>query len=188
MNRRQLGIASVAAVTIIIVASIAWYALRPSRQLHSASESPAVGLAAVGKPAPEFVVSTTNGLFDLSKTGKPVLLEIFATWCPHCQREAAVIDRLYSKYGSRVDFVGVSGSDTAMDGTSPASQLDVVNWVRRFNVRYPVAYDPMQAVAKLYLQGGFPTLVVIAKNKQVTFITSGEATYGELAAALDRVR
>ena len=40
------------------------------------------------KTAPQFEVATTAGYFDLSKTRKPVFLEIFATWCPHCQREA----------------------------------------------------------------------------------------------------
>ena len=43
-----------------------------------------------------------------------------------------------------------------MDGTSAASTLDVLQWARRFNVQYPVAYDPLLNVANLYLQGGFP--------------------------------
>ena len=35
-------------------------------------------------------------------------------------------------------------------------KLDVLEWVRRFHVEYPVAYDPVLNVANLYLQGGFP--------------------------------
>ena len=132
-------------------------------------------------------VATTAGLFDLKGTDKPVFLEVFATWCPHCQRETAVIDRLYNHYQSRVDFVGVSGSDTAMDGTSAASQLDVLKWAQRFNVQYPVAYDPLLNVANLYLQGGFPTFAVIGNDKSVAYLNSGEISYQELSAAISKV-
>src|SRR5580692_2179142 len=157
MNRRVLAALTTVAVAAIVVGAVVIYFRGPTRgSVQSASQSPVVGKAEKDKTAPQFEVATTAGYFDLSKTRKPVFLEVFATWCPHCQRETAVIDRLYQKYRSRVDFVGVSGSDTAIDGTSPASQADVLNWVRRFNVRYPVAYDASLGVANSYLQGGFP--------------------------------
>ncbi len=186
MNQRLLGILSVAIVAIIAIAAIAWYAIGPSHRLASAAQAPIVSRALVGQPAPEFAVATTAGLFELKKTTKPVFLEVFATWCPHCQRETAVIDRLYRAYKSRVDFVGVSGSDTGMDNTSPASQLDLLNWVQRFNVQYPVAYDASLNVANSYLQGGFPTIAIIGRDKNVAYINSGELSYGELASAIQK--
>jgi cytochrome c biogenesis protein CcmG, thiol:disulfide interchange protein DsbE len=187
VNQRRVAIASVALVAIIGACAVAWYVFHPSRQLQSASQSPIVGKAQVGQPAPEFEVSTTAGLFDLAKATNPVFLEVFATWCPHCQREASVIDRLYRTYRGRVEFVGVSGSDTAMDGASEASQVDVLNWAQRFHVQYPVAYDPLLQVANLYLQGGFPTLAIIDKNKNVAYLNSGELSYEELSSAIEKV-
>lgn len=186
MSRRQLGGITIAAIVAIAIVAVAVYALVPSLRLKNASQAPITGKAQVGQPAPEFAVSTTDGLFDLKSSDKPVFLEIFATWCPHCQRETATIDKLYQKYKSRVDFVGVSGSDTAMDGTTAASQLDVLNWVRRFNVQYPVAYDDSLGVANSYLQGAYPTLAVIGKDKNVAYLNSGEVSYGDLAAVLDK--
>jgi cytochrome c biogenesis protein CcmG, thiol:disulfide interchange protein DsbE len=187
VNQRRLAVISVLIVAIIALGAVAWFELHPSRQLQSASQSPIVGKAQVGQAAPEFEVSTTAGLFDLAKASKPVFLEVFATWCPHCQREAAVIDRLYHTYRARVDFVGVSGSDTAMDGTSESSQLDVLSWAQRFKVQYPVGYDPVLEVANLYLQGGFPTFAIIDKNKNVAYLNSGELPYEELSAAIEKV-
>ena len=145
MNQRSLTIITVVIVLLIAAGAGGWYYLHPSKQLQTASQSPVIGKATLGATAPEFVVATTSGLFDLEKTDKPVFLEIFATWCPHCQRETAVIDKLYAKYQSQMDFVGVSGSDTAMDGTSAASQNDVLAWIQKFDVKYPVAYDPLTA-------------------------------------------
>ena len=191
MKRRQLAVATIGIVALIVVAAIAWYFVRPSKQLQNASKSPIVGKAQVGQIAPEFQASTTAGFFDLAKTDKPVFLEVFATWCPHCQRQTAVIDKLYAAYGSRVAFVAVSGSATGMDGTSESSPLDVLNFAQRFNVRYPIAYDPLVAdpndpksVANLYLQGGFPTFVVIGRDKKVSYLGSGELSYNDLAAEL----
>jgi thiol-disulfide isomerase/thioredoxin len=187
MSQRNLVIATAVAVAIIALGAVLLYLFGPQRtQVQTASQSPVIGKARLGEPAPPFEVSTTSGLFDLTKARKPVFLEVFATWCPHCQREASVVDKLYGAYGSQVDFVGVSGSDKAMDGESPASELDVVDWARRFNVRYPVAYDPLLNVADLYLQGGFPTLAIIGKDKKVEYLNSGEIAYGELSAAIAR--
>jgi thiol-disulfide isomerase/thioredoxin len=187
MIRRNLVVVTLVAVVIIAIAAVLVYTFGPQhRQVQSASQSPIVGKAQIGQTAPNFEVATTGGLFDLSKTNKPVFLEVFATWCPHCQREVAVVDRLYAKYRGRVDFVAVSGSDTAMDGTSASSQLDVLDWQRRFRATYPVAYDPLLNVANLYLQGGFPTVAIVGRDKKVTYLNSGEMPYDELSGAIEK--
>ncbi len=154
---------------------------------RSASQSPVTGTAQVGKKAPQFTAATNQGYFDLSKARKPVMLEVFATWCPHCQRETTILDRLYAKYKDRVDFVGVSGSDTGMDERSPASEQDVMNFASMLHAQYPLAYDGSLQVAHLYLQGGFPTIALIDRNKTVTYLTSGETPYAELDAAIKKV-
>ena len=194
MKERTIAVATIGIVVLIVAGAIAWYVTHPSRQLQNASQWPVVGKAQVGQTAPQFQASTTGGFFDLAKTDKPVFLEVFATWCPHCQRETAVIDKLFANYGSRVAFVAVSGSDTAMDNTSESSPLDVLNFAQQFNVRYPIAYDPLvrepsnpKSVANLYLQGGFPTFAVIGKDKKVTYLNSGEISYDDLAAELKKV-
>jgi thiol-disulfide isomerase/thioredoxin len=188
MTRRPLVLATTVVAAIIVGGAIFWYFFGPQhRQVQNASSSPVVGKAQVGQPAPNFEVATTAGFFDLSKADKPVFLEVFATWCPHCQREAAVIDRVYRKYRASVDFVAVSGSAYAMDGNTASSELDVLDWTRRFHVQYPVAYDPLLNVANLYLQGGFPTIAVIGRDKRVAYLNSGELSYQALSGAIEKV-
>ena len=188
MTRRTLVVVTVLLLSAIAVVALLLYFAGPDRRrVQTASEAPIVGKAQLGQPAPAFEVATTQGFFDLAKAGKPVFLEVFATWCPHCQRMTSVVDRLYRSYSSRVDFVAVSGSDTAMDGVSTSSEADVVNWTRRFNVSYPVAYDPLLNVANLYLESGFPTFAVIGTNKKIAYLASGELTYATLEGALTKV-
>jgi cytochrome c biogenesis protein CcmG, thiol:disulfide interchange protein DsbE len=153
----------------------------------NATQAPVQATLQKGQTAPEFTAATNQGYFDLAKTNKPVFLEIFATWCPHCQHEVPIISQLYEAYKNRVAFVGVSGSNTSMDGSGQSSEQDVLNFVQALNVKYPVAYDGSLEVANKYLQGGFPTLVVIDRNKRIAYITSGETSYAELNAALKRV-
>ncbi len=187
MNQRMLAMLSVAVVVVLAIAGVLYVKLHPSQQLQNASVAPVKAAAAMGQRAPEFVTATTHGVFDLNKLKTPAFIEIFATWCPHCQRETAVIERLYKAYGSRVAFVAIPGSDTGMDGTSPESQLDVLAFQNRFGVSYPIgAYDPSLTIANQYLQGGFPTIAIVDTNKTISYLNSGEVPYGELAAAIAR--
>ncbi len=187
MNKRTLGVASIVIVALLIVGAIVWVRVHPSQPLQNASQAPTIGKAVLGATAPEFQAATTGGPFDLATANKPVFLEVFATWCPHCQRETAVLNKLYAAYKNRVAFVAVSGSNTGMDGATPASEEDVLNFRTAFKVQYPLAYDGTLTVANLYLQGGFPTIVVIDRHKKITYLTSGETPYGELASQLNKV-
>ncbi|MGR4065908.1 MAG: TlpA family protein disulfide reductase [Vulcanimicrobiaceae bacterium] len=187
MNRQRLAIATVVLLAAIVAGALLWPRLHPSPQLQEATQAPTVGKAALGKTAPQFSVLTTSGLFDLQKQTKPVFLELFASWCPHCQRETADINKLYDAYHSRVAFVAVSASDTGMDGTSPESENDVYDFTRRFQTRYPVAFDGLLYVSSLYLQGAYPTIVVIDRNKKITYLNTGEVSYSDLAAQLEKV-
>ena len=187
MNQRVLAIVSLI-VLVLLVAGGILYVKFNGTQLKNASTAPINASATMGQKAPEFQLPTTAGAFDLNAVDKPVLLEIFATWCPHCQRETVVMNQLYAAYGKRVAFLAVPGSDTGMDGASPESQLDVLNFQIRFDVKYPIAeYDPNLTVAKMYLKGGYPTIAIIDRNKTISYLNSGEVPFKELAAALNQV-
>ncbi len=175
-------------VTLVVIAIGIYAAIRYANNggvKSSAVQAPPQAALQKGQKAPQFTAATDRGYFNLAATNRPVFLEIFATWCPHCQRETAIIDRLYQAYKNRVQFVAVSGSNRAMDGQSQSSPQDVLTFIQRFNVQYPAAYDPSLTVAREYLQSGFPTLVVIARNKTIDYAGSGETPYGELSAAIE---
>jgi thiol-disulfide isomerase/thioredoxin len=187
MNQRALAVISGLALLVLVAAGILYVKLHPS-QLQNASIAPVNAPLVAGVKAPEFTLPTTGGAFDLATVTRPVLIEIFATWCPHCQRETAVMNKLYAAYGKRVAFLAIPGSDTAMDGASPESPFDVLNFTIKFDVKYPTGvYDPNLTVAKLYLRGGYPTIAIIGRDKNIAYINSGEVPYRELAAALDKV-
>jgi hypothetical protein len=59
-----------------------------------------------------------------------------------------------------------------------------VAFTQRFGTTYPVAFDPDLLVAKGYLQGGFPTIVLISKDDKVLAIGSGELPAAGLEKAV----
>ncbi|HEV3086427.1 MAG TPA: TlpA disulfide reductase family protein [Candidatus Elarobacter sp.] len=185
MNRKTIIYATLAVIAVAIVVAIGLSSRNAIPK--AASEAPISSTIKVGDTAPAFSVATNAGPFDLSQISEPVLLEVFATWCPHCQRETATLNSIAAKYGGKVAIVAVSGSPNGMDGSSPESQADVNAFGAQFNVRYPLAYDPDQKVAQQYLKGGFPTLVLIDKNKKVVWIKDGEVLEPELVKAIGGV-
>lgn len=173
----------VVAIALIVVVALANNGALPGVP-KAATEVRQQAKLKVGEAAPEFSASTTAGPFDLATAQTPVFLEVFATWCPHCQREVPVLDALAKKYGKQMSFVSVSGSTYGMDGSSPESQADVIAFVQKYGVTYPIAYDPDLKVANAYLQTGFPTIVIIKKDKTVSSVQDGEIPSATLESAI----
>lgn len=173
-------------VTVAMLGVVAITAIAVSnRSVAPISESaPPFNALAVGDAAPIFSEATTQGPFSLQSTHRPVFLEVFATWCPHCQRETVIVNRLYEKYHDRVAFVAVTGSPYAHDRASPESMADVLGFVQYFKVRYPVAFDSSLAVANKYLQGGYPTIAIIGRGNKIAYISSGEIAETDLDSAI----
>jgi peroxiredoxin len=179
--------ATLGVLAIALIATVAVLSRNPETVPQSATDAPSIAPLKVGEQAPDFSVSTTDGPFSLSEAQKkPVLLEVFATWCPHCQRETRVLNNLFDAYSGRFNLVAVSGSANGRNGTEPESQADVVRFAQDFSVRYPVAFDPDLTVAHQYLQGGFPTVVLIGKDRTIRSINSGEVPYATLRADLEK--
>lgn len=185
MNHRTLALGTIGLVGLLVIGVIVYLQVIPSQRIKNASVAPVTASVKTGGLAPNFQLPTTQGPFDLWNAKTPVFLEVFATWCPHCQRETAVINQLYRKYKNQVAFISIPGSDTGMDNTSPESLNDVLAFQQKFDVQYPIAvYDPNLTVANLYLKGGFPTIAVIDKTKTISYYNSGEIDFNELDAVL----
>jgi len=182
--RTLIALATIVVVTCGIVAAIVLSNRVPTSATTPLGDAGVV----VGSHAPTFSVSTTEGPFDLADVKTPVLLEVFATWCPHCQREVAVLNSLERKYGAQIAFVGVCGSPYSNPDTgAPSSQSDVLAFAQAFSAGYPIAFDPEFLVAQKYLKTGFPTIAIIDRSKTVTYIDSGEIPESHLDAAIAAV-
>lgn len=176
-------------VTIMVVVIAAIVAVALASRVPQSAQTPAPQSTSliVGSKAPDFSISSNAGPFALAAATTPVFLEVFATWCPHCQREVPVLDALQKKYAGKVAFIGISGSPFGVDGSSPENPADIAAWVQKLNVTYPIAFDQDLKIATQYLQGGYPTIVMIDKNKIVRYVASGEIAPATLQKAIEDV-
>lgn len=113
----------------------------------------------------ELPLASGDGTFRLEQAhGKPVLLEVFASWCGACKRAAPMVDRAYRQaQKSGIVFVGVS-----VDGNSDAARQAQASWP----IDYPVVVDDGQ-VQQSYSVSLLPTFVLIDKSGAVKHVSAG---------------
>jgi peroxiredoxin len=119
--------------------------LPATTQLLPVSES----LLPVGRQAPEFSLQTATGkLVKLSDyRGKTVLLEFFATWCPHCQAETRHLMQISQTLASRgVTFLSVNADSE--DAPS------LYAFERYFGIPWPALLDPGTPAGSFKQAGG----------------------------------
>jgi peroxiredoxin len=110
--------------------------------------------ARIGSPAPDFTLKTIDGkvvsLADLR--GKPVLINLWATWCPPCRDEMPGIQAVYEKYAAKGLVV------LAIDFTVQDHLPEVTAFVQEFGLTFPILLDETGDVsAGLYGMIGLPT-------------------------------
>jgi peroxiredoxin len=151
-----------------------------------AAGAPAPAPLAVGTPAPDIRWTLDGASGSLAgERGHPVLLAFVATWCPHCQAEVAVLNKIQDRFaGQGVKVIGVSASPLGMDGRSRASLGDLELFVKQRNARYPHLYDASLAGAQRYGVRGFPQLYLVDGDGVVRYAASGEVAEAELAQAV----
>lgn len=64
-----------------------------------------------GEKAFDFAVISTDGeavvLGEVLRSGKPVIVYFFATWCPYCHKELLGLSEVYGKYEDNVTVIAI---------------------------------------------------------------------------------
>lgn len=113
----------------------------------------------------ELPLAEGSGSFRLAdQRGKPVLMEVFASWCGACEHAAPMVDQVYREAADLgVVFIGVS-----LDSDAGAARRAQQTWP----ISYPVALDNGQ-VQRDYAVSLLPTFVLIDKQGKVKRVSSG---------------
>ena len=103
--------------------------------------------------------------------GKPVLMEVFASWCGVCKRSAPhLIEAWRAHHNDNVTFLAVS-----VDEDPAAASRAKTDW----QIPFEVALDD-GSVSKAYGISMLPTLIYIDENGTVKHSSVGAASESEL--------
>ncbi len=183
-SRKTIVYATIAVIIVGVVVAIG-LASRSSVVPESATKAVGQSKLKVGDTAPTFTIATNAGNFDLAGVSTPVLLEVFAPWCPHCQKEAPILNDLATKYAGKLAIVSVSGDAVDLDHNTAESESNIHLFADQYQTRYPIAFDRDLKVATLYLHTGFPSVYVIDAKKRIRFQQEGEIPEADLVKAIN---
>ena len=151
----------------------------------ASTESAASSLEAGNPQLSDIVVADSEGYditFGALYEGKPMVVNLWATWCPYCVDEMADFQDLHDRYGDKVQFVMLN---TASPGNEVADARD---YIEEHGFTFPVYYDLHGNVQAQFSVAALPTTIVIAADGEVLSNKPGriyaakfESTIAELA-------
>jgi thiol-disulfide isomerase/thioredoxin len=92
--------------------------------------------------------------------GKPVLVNVWATWCPPCVDEAPHLAEVAEEYRGEVQFIGLDILDDR-----PAAR----EFIAKYGWIYPSIFDPSGAIRDALGYVGQPVTVIYDKRGEVAF-------------------
>ena len=130
--------------------------------------------------APDISLPTEEGqVITLSELrGQPVLLNIWATWCPPCRAEMPAMEAVYKDY-SQDGFVILAVNATNQDDASEA-----MAFADSFGLSFPILFDKRGETSQKYKVRALPTSFFIDAQGIIREVVVG----GPMSEALLRIR
>ncbi|MEL7059216.1 MAG: TlpA disulfide reductase family protein [Acidobacteriota bacterium] len=153
------ALSTLAARTLDLTSPLAPPLPEPTRQGGGA-------VAADSWPPADFRLPTLDGesLGPPDFVGKPMVLDLWASWCVPCRAQAAELARLQSELGDEVQILGVNIGESE----------DIVRGdLERHPVAWPTVLDRDQTLMRRYRASGLPTVLVVDVTGRVRFVRTG---------------
>jgi thiol-disulfide isomerase/thioredoxin len=161
------------ALTLIVVAAIVGGLLLFGDNAGSESSAELAGALGLptqnGEAAPDFSLTLLDGtdfrLTDhLTNDGRPVILNLWASWCGPCRAEMPAFD-VASKLHTDVFFLGVAVEDDPIAAEEFAAEIGVT---------YALAIDEADRVGRRYPSPGLPATYFISTDGLIVRTVFGQ--------------
>lgn len=153
------------AVGLLVIGGI-WIAASrlPSSKLAQMQAAPQTGFL-----APDFTLDSLSGesitLAELR--GRPVLINLWASWCLPCRAEMPAIQRVYDQYRNQ-GFIVLAVNMTLQDSRQGAQAF-----VNEFGFTFSILLDVDGQVASLYRLRGLPSSYFVDANGIIRDVVIG---------------
>jgi thiol-disulfide isomerase/thioredoxin len=194
--RERLARFGLVGITVLALAAFAVYAAHLASRVDEVVVGDPVPISVpgggtvsgpfgTGVPAPDFSLQTADGktvqLSDFA--GRPVWINIWASWCAPCRAEMPDIEQVIRETGGGIDGSGPVVLLISL-GEDPA---DVQRYLSTTRYQLPVLLDPQFSISRDYRITGLPTHFFIDRQGIVRDIAIGALKPNGMRARLARI-
>ncbi len=147
------ALAAASGFVVVGLLALLWFGLQ---------QKEIAGVKVVNVPftrAPDFQLGLFDGgsfkLSDSLATGKPVVVNFWASWCVPCADEMPALQAAFRRNGDAVTFVGVNVQDTDTDAQA---------FLKKYGVSYPNGSANSGPISIAYGMRGVPETYFIAPD------------------------
>lgn len=129
--------------------------------------------------APNLSGQLIDGSTYMMEPGRPIVLNVWASWCSPCRAEAPTLQELSEKY-PEVQFLGVLTRDNLT-----AAQ----RFIDRFAITFPSLKDDevLLEFNDAMIASAIPTTILIDREGEIAARIAGEVTFTGLSTLIDEV-
>ena len=158
-------------------------ALLVSLQMSAQNDKPVRAELALGSDMPSFTIESSvyGKITSADLKGKVVLINLFATWCPPCQKELAEVQQvLWPKYKDNKNFkMLVLGREH--------TDADLEKYNQKKGFTFPLYPDPARGVFSKFADQTIPRTYLYGKDGKLVYLAIGYSPeeFAKLMEAID---
>ncbi len=178
-KRRVLIVCGITLLNVGLLALILTQLLTPAQQ---APFDPLLGHTAPGFSLATVDSSTGKRELALADfTGKPIVINFWATWCEPCKEEVPLLETTWKKLqagGKNVIFLGIDFQE---------SGSDAARFLQQYGITYPVLLDTNGSAANKYRIASLPDTFFINRQGKVVSKVLQQLTDQTLSNSLQQI-
>ncbi len=165
-------------------------------------DKPAVSGVSVGNKCLDFSATTyqeSDGGFTVSeekftlsqKIGKICIVNFWETWCPSCKAEMHVFNEIQEAYAEDVEVLAVLGTTTSvskgaewLSGNNRTDADMVYDWT---GYSLTFGHMPDEDFVRFGYQGELPRTIIVDKSGILAYAKTGDMTYDDLKAEIEKI-
>jgi cytochrome c biogenesis protein CcmG/thiol:disulfide interchange protein DsbE len=114
----------------------------------------------------------------LEESDRPVVLNVWASWCIPCRSEAPLLERAYAEFGHEIRFIGVNVADT---------QAGAQGFIAEFGLSFENLFDGPRVVPAALGGSGVPLTFFFAPGGDQVHYQPGVIDERMLALQIDEL-
>lgn len=190
MKNKNTGFIFAILVGVLVLAGVAYYFLGDKyKQNNLKIESSSSGSSVSGSNSssdkksilPDFKIKDVNGneVSLHSKFGKPIVLNIWATWCGPCKVEMPYFQKAYEKYSDKIEFIMLNATTTRGE-----TEEKVKSFIDERKFTFPIYYDANGEALRTLGIRAFPSTFLLSSEGEILAATAGAVAEENLMEAL----